>query len=363
MHQNKLRENSRPNFSNGGMSQLEDNSLGEPDDVFCPLLHYAMDMMQQWGRANRMKEIRDLVVETVQEWNKDRAARLAAALAYYTAFSLTPFLVVVIAMVGLAFGEDAVRGRVMEQIQGLVGVDAAKMIQDMIQASYQPSTGIPATILGLATLLLGALGVFLQLQDALNTIWDVVPKQTNGILQFIQQRFRSFALILGVGFLLLVSLLVSAALAAVSTYMSALLPTWDTFVQILNFVLSYGIITLLFAIMFKYLPDTRIEWRDVWVGALVTALLFNVGKALIGLYLGHSAIASTYGAAGSLVILLLWVYYSAQILLLGAEFTQVYAKHRGSRAWAIYRKASEQNKPQAAHEAPASSSQELPHLP
>jgi membrane protein len=312
-----------------------------------------------------LKELRSLVVETIQEWNKDKAARLAAALAYYTAFSIAPFLIVVIAIVGLIFGADAVRGQIVRQIQGIVGADVAKTIQDLIQSAYHPGTGIPATILGIVTLLLGSLGVFQGLQDALNTVWGTTPKPVYGVRDFIKIRLLSFTLLLGVGFLLIVSLVISTILSAISNYMINLLPGWDVILGVINFLISFAIVTLLFAMMFKYLPDTRIEWRDVWVGAVVTALLFNLGKILIALYLGHTAISSTYGAAGSLVIMLVWVYYSAQILLLGAEFTEVYARHHGSRAWTNLRESLDPPKANATHdkEAPTSPTRELPHTP
>ncbi len=280
---------------------------------------------------SRLKALFKLLKETFQEWNEDKAPRLAAALAYYTAFSLAPLLIVVISIAGLIFGQDAVRGQLQYQIQGLVGSQAAGAIQDMLANFSRPESGIIATVIGLITLLLGAAGVFGQLQDALDTVWEVTPKPGQGIMAIVRQRFVSFTMVLGIGFLLLVSLVISAAVTAVGTLISQSVPHSALLLQLVNFVISFGVIMLLFALIYKVLPDVAIGWRDVWMGAAVTALLFTFGKLLIGLYLGSSSIGSAYGAAGSFVILLLWIYYSAQILLFGAEFTQVYARTYGSR--------------------------------
>ncbi|XGV96870.1 MAG: YihY/virulence factor BrkB family protein [Leptolyngbya sp. BL-A-14] len=277
------------------------------------------------------KDIFKLLKDTVTEWNEDKVPLWAAALAYYTIFSLAPLLLIAIAIAGVAFGEDAARGEIVGQIQGLVGKEGATAIQSMIQNAHRPgSGGTIATIVGIATLLFGASGVFGQLQDALNAIWGVKPKPGQGIKSFLQSRFLSFAMVLVIGFLLLVSLVLSAALAAVATFFSRFMPDFIVLGQVLNFVISFGFITLLFAAIYKFLPDVNVAWKDLWIGAATTALLFNIGKFLIGLYLGSSGASSTYGAAGSLVVILLWVFYSAQILLFGAEFTQVFAKYRGS---------------------------------
>jgi membrane protein len=219
----------------------------------------------------------------------------------------------------------------VEQVGGLVGSEGAGLIETMIQSAQQPGTGMVATILGVIGLLLGALGAFGQLQDALNTIWEVKPKPGGGVLAILRDRLLSLGMVLVVGFLLLVSLVVSAGLAAVGNFMAGLLPDSELLLQVLNFVLSFAVITVLFALMFKYLPDAKIAWGDVWIGAAITALLFTIGKVLIGLYLGNASVTSSYGAAGSLAVLLLWMYYSAQIFFLGAEFTQVYANRFGSR--------------------------------
>jgi membrane protein len=279
----------------------------------------------------KAKDVVKLLKETVAEWSEDKVPLWAAALAYYTIFSLAPLLLIAISIAGLVFGEEAARGEIVGQIRGLVGQQGAEAIQGMIQNVNRPgSGGTLATIVGVVTLLFGASGVFGQLQDALNTIWGVKPKPGQGIASFIQARFLSFAMVLVIGFLLLVSLVLSAALAAITTFFSHFLPTFVALGQLLNFVVSFGFITLLFAAIYKFLPDVNVAWKDLWIGAATTSLLFNVGKFLIGLYLGNSGTTSAYGAAGSLVVLLLWVFYSAQIILFGAEFTQVFAKHRGS---------------------------------
>jgi membrane protein len=288
-------------------------------------------MGSNWSDAFKPRTFWHLIKEAVDDWSHDRAPRLGAALAYYTVFSLVPFLVVVIALIGVFFGEDAARSAILSQIATLVGEQSAGAIKDMIQRAEQPSTGFIATSLAVVTLLFGASGVFGQLQDALNTVWGVEPKEGRGVWGFIKDRFLSFVAVLGTGFLLLVSLILSSALAAFGTWFSGLLPLPEAVLHLLNFALSFTVITGLFALIFKILPDARVAWRDVWVGAVLTATLFTIGKYALGLYLGKSNVASAYGAAGSLVLILLWVYYSAQILLYGAEFTQVYANRLGER--------------------------------
>jgi membrane protein len=278
-----------------------------------------------------LKDIRDLIKATIKEWGEDKAPRLAAALAYYTVFSIAPLLVLVIAITGFIIGNNVtIRQQVIQQVQATVGQQGAESVSQLIESTSVPQTGILATVIGIFTLLLGATGLFGQLQDALNTIWDVKPKPNRGILGMIKDRFLSFTMVLGVCFLLLVSLVVSAGLSILNNYFSNLLGGAGIIAQVINFVVSTAIITLIFGLIFKILPDVEVRWRDVWIGALVTALLFTIGKTALGFYLGRSAAASAYGAAGSLVILLLWVYYSAQILFLGAEFTQVYARRYGT---------------------------------
>ena len=277
------------------------------------------------------KDVIGLLKETYQEFSEDKVPRLGAALAYYTLFSLAPLLVVVIAIAGMVFGEEAARGQIVGAMGGLVGQQGAEAIQTMIQGASHRQSGLLATVIGLATLLLGASGVFGELQASLNTIWEVTEKPGQGIVHMIRERFFSFSLVVGTGFLLLVSMVVTAGLQAFGKVLAGFMPGGDLFLQILNFLISFAVTTLLFALLYKVVPDAEITWRDVWIGAIVTAVLFSVGRFAIGLYLGRSATASTYGAAGSLVVVVLWIYYSAQILFFGAEFTQVYANRFGSR--------------------------------
>jgi membrane protein len=277
------------------------------------------------------KDILPLLKETFASWSEDKAPRLAAALAYYTLFSIAPLVIIAIAVAGLAFGDEAARGQLDDQIRNTVGPKAAEAIQDMVRNASRPSHGILASVIGVLTLLFGAAGVFGQLKDALNTIWEVAPAPGRSFWGMVKDRFLSFAMVLVIGFLLMVSLVVSAALSGVSKYMAGMLPTVSWLGPVLDFVISLAVFTGLLALIYRVLPDAKIAWRDVRIGAFMTALLFAIGKILIGLYLGRSTVASAYGAAGSLVVLLLWVYYSAQILFFGAEFTQVYATRYGSR--------------------------------
>lgn len=276
------------------------------------------------------KSIFGLLKESFKEWQEDEALQLGAALSYYTIFSLAPMLLVVIGIAGLAFGREAVQGQIVGQIQGLVGRDGAEAIQTMIANAGQHKGGLLATIIAFATILFGATGVFAQLQTSLNHIWDVKPRPDQGLKGLLRARAAAFGMLLGIGFLLLVSLVVSTALAALDSYMVGLLPGAEVILRVLGFVVSFAVVTLLFAMIFRFLPDVKIQWRDVMFGATVTALLFTIGKFLIGLYLGNSSVASVYGAAGSLVVVLLWAYYSSQILFFGAELTQVWARQRGS---------------------------------
>ena len=276
-----------------------------------------------------------LVKETITEWQKDQAARLAAALAYYATFSLAPVLVLVLAIAGLVGGRDAAQGLVMAQVQDLVGEEGKEFVQSMIENAATTRTGVTASILGTVTLLLGALGAFNELQNALDRIWDVEPKPITRwslrVQRFIFKRLLSFSLVLGIGFLLLISLVISAALAALSEYLGRITLFSEVMLQILNLIISLGLITFLFAMIFKFIPDVEIRWRNVWLGAAITAILFTIGKTLIGIYLGQAEVGSTFGAAGSLVVLMIWIYYSSQILFLGAEFTQVFTKRSGER--------------------------------
>jgi membrane protein len=277
------------------------------------------------------REAFDILKMSASDWMEDQAPTLGAALAYYTVFSLAPLLIIAIAIAGLVFGREAAEGQIFDQLRGLLGEASGKAMQDMVQgASAKPGTGLVATLIGVVMLLFGASGVFGQLQTSLNAIWDVEPKPGRGIIGIVQDRILSFGFILVVGFLLLVSLLLTAAIAFVAEWFGGMVPGMETLVQILNFVLSLALITLLFAMIFKFLPDAKIAWHDVWIGAFITAALFTIGKFVLGLYLGKSDVGSSYGAAGSLIVLLLWVYYSSQILFFGAEFTQVYANRFGS---------------------------------
>ncbi len=264
-------------------------------------------------------------------WWNDNVPRLGASLAYYTLFALAPILIVAITIAGVFFGAEAVQREVTGQIQGLVGEHGARAVQAMLEGAHQRSGNGVATAIGLTTFFLGATGAFLELQTALNAIWRVKPKPGAGIKQMLFQRLVSFGLVIGVGFLLLVSLLVSAGLSALDRYVGTLVPDIALIWQGVNTLVSLGVVTLLFAMIYQFLPDADLRLRDVWVGALVTAGLFGIGKFLIGLYLGTSGVASTYGAAGSVVVLLIWVYYSAQVVLLGAEFTRAYVERFGAR--------------------------------
>jgi len=277
------------------------------------------------------QETFSLLKATAFEWLDDQAPTLGAALAYYTVFSLAPLLIISIALAGLVFGAEAAQGQIFDQLRGLLGDASGKAMQEIVQsASAEPKTGVVATVIGFVTLLFGASGAFGQLQASLNIIWGVQPKPGRGILGIIRDRSLSFGFILVVGFLLLVSLLLTAGIAFVGKQFGAMVPGMEALIQILNSILSLAVITLLFGMMFKILPDANIAWRDVWIGAFITALLFTLGKFALGFYLGRSGVASSYGAAGSLIVLLLWVYYSSQVVFFGAEFTQVYANRFGS---------------------------------
>lgn len=270
-----------------------------------------------------------------QGWKEDHASRLSAALAYYTIFSLAPMLVIVIAITSLLWDADVVRQQILDQVQGLVGPKGADFIASLITNTGTPAQDIFATIIGILTLLVGALGVFNELHNSLNIIWDMEEEKPKGFLQTVKKviidRLLSFTMILGIGFLLLVSLVISTGLSAVQETIGNIFPLSELILQGINLVISIGVITVLFALMFKFLPDAEIAWRDVWLGAFVTAILFSIGKTAIGIYLGNSSVGSSFGAAGSLILLLLWIYYSAQIFFFGAEFTQVYANNYGSK--------------------------------
>jgi membrane protein len=276
-------------------------------------------------------DIPGMLKQAFQDWNEDDAPRLGAALSYYTIFSIAPLLLISIALAGLVFGQEAAQGRIVAQMQGLMGHDAANAIQAMIENARNPGQGIMAIVFGAVTLLFGAGGAFNELRAALDVVWEIPPRKGGGILALIRERLASFGMVLVVGFLLLVSLVISAGLSAFEV--KGTFPGSVLVLQVVNNGVSVAVITVLFALIFKYLPDAHppVEWKDIWVGALLTAALFTLGKYGIGLYLGRSRIGSAFGAAGSLVLLLVWVYYSAQILFFGAELTQVYARRHGSR--------------------------------
>jgi membrane protein len=276
-----------------------------------------------------LKAIWGLLKTTGKAWVKDKAARLGAALSYYTIFALPPLFVIVIFLASMLLDEHAVRSGLLEQVGGLIGKKGADAIESTLNASSPHAAGLFASGAAIVTLILTATGLFIELQDALNSIWRVEAVPGRGAWGFIQNRLLSFAMIVVIGFLLLVSLVVSAALAAVGKYFSSLVPGLNVLWSIVNLVVSLGVITVLFAMIFKVLPDVKIAWRDVWIGAALTSILFTLGKTLLGLYLGKNSAVTAYGAAGSLVLLLLWVYYSSQILFFGAEFTRVFANRFG----------------------------------
>jgi membrane protein len=265
----------------------------------------------------------------IQGWSRDNVPRLGASLAYYTLFALSPILIIAIAIAGSVFGPDAVRGQIVGEIDGLIGRQGAEAVQSLLQGAHRDATSTLAVIVGTITVIIAASGAFLELQHALNTIFRVKtdPKKS-GIERLILSRLRSFGLVVSIAFVLLVSLLISAGLTALSTRILRSVFGSPLLVEGVNIGVSLAVMTLLFGMIYRFLPDVRLAWRDVWTGAFATAILFSIGKFLIGLYLGHSTVASSYGAAGSIVVLLVWVYYSAQVILLGAEFTRVYAEYR-----------------------------------
>lgn len=270
-----------------------------------------------------------ILKEAGSHWLADKAPRLGAALAYYTIFSIAPLLIIAIGVAGLVFGREAAQGQITAQIEHLVGSQGGEAVQAMLQSASEPKKGILGTLIGIGMLLFGAAGLFGQLQDALNTVWEVQPKPSRGIWGIFRDRFLSFSMVLGVAFLLLVSLIVSSALAAIT----GLLGDWKTGVvgQIVTTGVDLLVLTALFALIYRFLPDAKIAWRDVWLGAGLTAVLFAAGKALIAVYLGQASVGSAYGAAGSLAVLLVWLYYASQIFLFGAELTKTCANHFGTR--------------------------------
>ncbi len=282
-------------------------------------------------RGTRKEVVWFLLKKTATQWMNDKCPQLGAALAYFTVFSLAPLVLILLAFFGLFFGSDHARDKIIEQLRYMIDPSGIQVIKDIASSAAKPQSGILATLLGVVVGLFGASGVFGQLQDALNTIWGVKAKPGAGLWAFLRARFLSFAMVAGVCFLLLVSLTVESVLRGLSTYLQNLLPGGHILALLLFLILDVGAVIALFAMIFRFLPDIKIGWRDVWIGASLTGLLFVLGKFILGLYLGSGAAGSAYGAASSLITLLLWIYYSAQILLFGAEFTQVYTHSYGSR--------------------------------
>lgn len=272
-----------------------------------------------------------LLKETFSEFMADKATRLSAALAYYSVFSLAPLLIIAIAIAGAVFGEDAARGAIEYQLTDAIGGDAARVVQDMVKAAYLEDKSVLMTVVGVAILLVTASVVFAQLKDAMNTVWGIDVKPGRAVKGFLKSRLLALSMVPVIGFLLLVSLGITTATATATNWLGNSLPVPGFIFQTLSLLVSLGVVTVLFALIFKILPDADIRWGDVWFGALITAVLFTIGKLLLGLYLGREGAASAYGAAGALILLLSWVYYSANILMLGAEFTQVYARRSGRR--------------------------------
>jgi len=297
------------------------------------LVQHNSTSVTRWLRCVAWRDVFALVKITYDGWIEDKAPRLGASLAFYTLLSMAPMTIVIIAIAGLVFGRKAAEGRLVWEIQGLVGRQAALVIQSLLGSARGSGRGLVATLVGLGTLFFGATAVVNELRDALNTIWRVPPKPEQGYLQsvlsILKVRFVSFAVVVGVGFLLMALLLINAFLQAFGPYLEEVAPAhWIP--QATYSIVSFVVMTALFAAIFKLLPDITLEWGDVMIGSVFTAALFSIGRFLIGLYLGTSSVASAYGAAGSLVILLVWVYYSAQVFFFGAEFTAAYTRRYGS---------------------------------
>jgi len=278
-----------------------------------------------------LRKVGQLLQETFQEWQADKASRIAAALAYYTVFSISPLLVIAIAIAGTIFGGESAQAKITEQLINLVGRDGVKPILQGLDNMNQPKIKGLASLISIGVLIIGASGIFAQLQDALNTVWKVTPQPGQGILPFLRKRIASFFMVFAISIFLILSLVLSTAVTTISRYQTNFLPGSTVLWENLDFLVSLGFLTFLFCLMFKYVPDVKIAWKDVFVGSIITTLLFMFGKFLLGLYISKGSLGSAYGAAGSLIIFLAWVYYSAQIILLGAEFTQVYTRLYGSK--------------------------------
>ena len=278
-----------------------------------------------------LPKVWQLLKNTFKEWQEDKASRIAAALAYYTVFSISPLLVIAIAIAGSFFGEETAQQQIIDQLTGLIGEDGIEPILMALDNISQPQVRGVASLISIAVLILGASGIFAQLQDALNTVWRVKPQPGQGILPFLRKRLSSFLMVLAIAFLLMLSMILSSVVTAIGKYQSDIIPGSQILWENLDFIVSLGLMTFLFGLMFKYVPDVEIAWKDVFVGSVITALLFIFGKFLLGVYISQGSLGSAYGAAGSLIVFLAWVYYSAQIILFGAEFTQVYSQMYGSK--------------------------------
>jgi membrane protein len=278
------------------------------------------------------KDLLSILKTTFAAWNKHEAPRLGAALAFYTILSLSPLVIIVVALAGVIFSRSTAQAHILSQVQGMIGVEGGKAMESMLANAQKPAAGILGTIVGLLSLLFGASGVFTELRSALNLIWEVNPEETSGVVALLRERFFSFGMVLSIGFLLLVSLVVSTILAAVGKFFGGLLPIPSPVLAVLNFLLSYIGVAVLFGLIFRFVPEAKVRWVNVWLGALATALFFTIGKTVIGLYLGKSSLGSAYGAAGSVIVVIVWVYYSAQIFFFGAEFTHAYSEHRSAPA-------------------------------
>lgn len=271
-----------------------------------------------------------LAKEAGLQWVAHKDARMGAALSYYSVFSIGPLILIAVAVAGLVFGHEAVQGEVTNSLKSLLGENGAQAINGMLVSASKPQEGLVATVIGIVTLVFAAIGVVVQLKDAFNTVWEVEEPKAAGIWGFVRTYVLSFAAVLAIGFLLIVSMVMTAGLAAFGKFVGSFVP--EAALQVTGFVVSFAMLALLFAMMFKWMPDVPVRWRDVWLGAVGTAALFEIGKFLIGLYIGKQGLESTFGAASSLVVILIWVYYSAQIVLLGAEFTHAHAKQIGDVA-------------------------------
>ena len=278
-----------------------------------------------------VKQAFGLTKEAMSAWSSDYAPSMGAAISYYTLFSIAPLLVIVIAVAGLVFGVDAVRTVVFDQLHALMGEEGAEAVQDMLATASEPSTGAIATAVSVVGLLIGATTAFGEIQSALDRIWRAPAHEGSGLWFLLRTRLLSFGMILGMAFLLTVSLVTSAAIALIGKWWDGWLGGWETLAQIVDVAVSLGFLTLIFALIYKMIPRVKVSWHDVWIGAALTAVLFTIGKVLIGLYLGKSDVTSSFGTAGSLVIVMIWVYYASQIFLFGAELTRVYAETYGSR--------------------------------